>query len=93
MDQDARKIRKKLKRMGWRKRREYVNKLFSEQLAKEIREDHPDISPGKTAMDIIRKKVEGREPSPYNQETLIRMVWNILFPGVEPPKEEPMFLF
>ncbi len=90
---DPRKFRRKLKRMGWRRRREYINKLFSEQLAKELREDHPDLRPGKVAMDIIRKKVEGREPSPKNREVLIPMVWNILFPGVKPPEEKIQSLF
>lgn len=69
------------------------NKIFARQLAKELREDHPDISPGKVAMDMIIKKVEGREPSVKNQQRLIPMVWDILFPGIEPPKEEPLFLF
>lgn len=93
MESDPRKFRRKLERMGWRRRREYMNKLFSEQLAKELKEDHPDIRPGKVAMDMIIKKVEGTEPSPKNRDVLIPMVWNILFPGVEPPKEEPLFLF
>ncbi|MEO0140650.1 MAG: hypothetical protein ABIM88_03780 [candidate division WOR-3 bacterium] len=93
MEQDPRKIRRKLRRMGWRKRREYINKIFSEQLAKELREEHPDLRPGKVAMDLIRKKVEGREPSPQNQEVLISMVWNILFPGIEPPEIKTQSLF
>ena len=79
--------------MGWRRRREYINKLFSEQLAKEIREDHPDLMPGKVAMDIIKKKVEGREPSVRNQEMLIPMVWKILFPEIDPPRDEIQPLF
>ncbi|MGB9589850.1 MAG: hypothetical protein ACP5QG_06395 [candidate division WOR-3 bacterium] len=69
------------------------NKIFARQLAKELREDHPDIRPGKVAMDMIIKKVKEREPSVKNQQRLIPMVWDILFPGDEPPKDEPLFLF